>query len=337
MEKNTISVIKRHIKENKGLNNSELARLMVKHSKLGLSEGSLKNYIAQVKAMKPKTVSTKKGHISSKIDTTKSLKGEKIGKIKVIKAKNPIYSLIEVYLIANPEMNNSDIARLMHSKGDGSQYTEGTLKNYVSTARANSSSSPLSKSSPAAPLKMINHEVFIVDTNAMDDDSLQNIVDNLSSDLDNKISVLVFDENIQSIAGFDPSPEIRFKSEKELGINLLGAISTAVLLFIKNIDTKNIPTNITIITSGGDNLSTYLAYPDIRALLDELKEDFNVSVNLVFTGERENEAVSLGLHLGIDSTNVTVDASEENLISALQNRAKLILSKTPIIAAFYYN
>jgi hypothetical protein len=336
MEKNTISVIKRHIKENKGLNNSELARLMVKHSKLGLSEGSLKNYIAQVKAMKPKTVSTKKGHISSTIEPAKSLKGEKIGKIKVIKAKSPIYSLIEVYLIANPEMNNSEIVRLMHSKGDGTLYTEGTLKNYVSAARSNSGSSSTSSKS-SAPAKMINHEVFIVDTNAMDDGSLQNIIDNLSSDLDNKISVLAFDENIQSIAKFESNPEINFRSENQLGINLLGAISTATLLFIKNNSVKDIPTNMTIITSGGDNLSTYLAYPDVRALLDELKEDFNVSVNLVFTGEREDEAIPLGIYLGIDSTNVTVDASDDNLIEALQKRAKFLLKKTPIIAAFYYN
>jgi len=63
MTEKQISIIKRHIKEQPKMNNSELARHMFDHCTLSLSIGSLQNYIGKVKKMSPKTVCTTKEHL----------------------------------------------------------------------------------------------------------------------------------------------------------------------------------------------------------------------------------------------------------------------------------
>jgi len=67
MTEKQVSIIKRHIKENPNMKNSELARHMVAHSMLDLTEGSLRNYIGKVKKMHVKQVSTSKGHIMDEV------------------------------------------------------------------------------------------------------------------------------------------------------------------------------------------------------------------------------------------------------------------------------
>jgi hypothetical protein len=82
MTEKQISVIRRHIKENpKVETNSALAKIIVKKSRLELSEGTLRKYIAAVKAMPTNVVEIKAGSL---LDTVKTKK------LKVTKPKTVI-------------------------------------------------------------------------------------------------------------------------------------------------------------------------------------------------------------------------------------------------------
>jgi len=356
MEAKTISIIKRYIDQNPKLNNSQLARLIEKKSTLKLTFGSLQNYIAKVKAMPDKIVDTKPGNVTriarvEKADESKKRKKEISRTTENIKHEEPkqltLKDHIKSYLIAYDGKNHREICELLKSNGIGVQYTDGTLKNYISAAakelqdsvasnKVTSYEDLFNKSKESTKkVKVKNHEIIIVDTASMSSYDLQNILDNLSTDTDNFCTVVNFDENINLNTVFSNNPVIDYEQNKELGINLLNAITTAFSSATLT-DNKTLPTNITIIVSGGDNLSRNLSYDDVRYALDELKTNYNWNVNLVFTGKRKEEAIKLGLLLGIDSTNVTTDSNCDNIIHSMNNRINKLVSEETLICANYF-
>jgi len=365
MEAKTISKIQSYIKKNSKLNNSELARLIINDGALNYTEGSLKNYIAQVKSMPAKVVSTIKGNVTrdskdarkdspKEASTRKSVapeatksapKREVTSKTEELKKPLTIQEHIAGYLVAYEGKSYGVICSTMKANGIGTQFTDGTLRNYISAVAKGlndnknelntKSSAELLKSTKKASVKLMNHEVFVVDTKVADSYNMTHIIDNLSTDVDSRVTLVAFDENVNVMANCTPNPSFSFQSEKDLGINLINAITTAVSLAM-NSKAKDAPTNVTIITSGGDNKSIHTTYEDVKWMLDEIKTNHNWNVNLVFAGQRSEEAIRLGLLLGIDSSNITTKFDTYKIINSINKRISKVQQNAVIIAANYY-
>jgi hypothetical protein len=118
MTKEYISVIKSYIDKNPEASNSEIARIIKeKSNKLShLSEGSLRNYISQVKAMPNKIVSTTSGHLMAETPAEKPKTTTK-KKVMVVKGMPRIDALevVSELLIENNifEGNPNDLSGLL--------------------------------------------------------------------------------------------------------------------------------------------------------------------------------------------------------------------------------
>jgi hypothetical protein len=84
MDQHQFSVIRKYIDQNPGKNNSEIAKIIFDKSRLGLSLGTLRNYIAKAKQESKEVKSTVKGSISTDLKNNKAFKTKKETVVKVI-------------------------------------------------------------------------------------------------------------------------------------------------------------------------------------------------------------------------------------------------------------
>jgi hypothetical protein len=376
LNKKTISIIKRYIANNNTLSNRQLATLIKEKSTLTYSQGTLQNYIAQIKKLGDKVIDTTPGNVTGdEVNYPEDHHKTKIiGEIKVYdkqcksvsdeKEKQPITPesntgsfvadvLIDAasripynkpgsigsafikdepieskpltskdhirgYLLAYTDKNFSELANMLHSANLCTEYTIGTLRNYISAEAKNigdtqkrvksTSSAVLLKETSEEAIKKYthikNHEVILVDASSCQASDIQYVVDHVGKEVSTLFSVVAFSENTIVANSKQEKPEVKFKYEPTLGINLLSSITTACYLAASK-DMVGYNTNLTIITSGGDNISTELTYEDVRYALDELIHDHKWTVNLIFTGDRSEEGYKLAQWLGIDTSNVT--------------------------------
>jgi hypothetical protein len=372
MNNSTISIIRRYVKNNPKLSNRQLATLISEKSTLNFSNGTLQNYIAQIKKLGDKVISTKPGNVTGdeinypedrhktkiigKVKASKECKSISDEKERQSKAivppavtgsfvadvlidaasritpveSKPLTSKdhIRGYLLAYTDKNFSEIANLLHSNNLCTEYTLGTLRNYISVEAKNigDTQKRVKSTSSAVLLKetikeaeskythIKNHEVILVDASTCQASDIQYVVDHAGKEVSTLFSVIAFSENTIVANSKQEKPQVKFTYQPTLGINLLSSISTACHLAATN-DMTGYNTNLTIITSGGDNMSKELTYEDVRYALDELIHDHKWTVNLIFTGERKEEGFRLAQWLGIDSSNVTTGMFDSQVIN----------------------
>jgi len=91
MDQHQFSVIRKYIDQNPGKNNSEIAKIIFDKSRLGLSLGTLRNYIAKAKQEGKEVKSTVKGSISADLKNNKAFKTKKEKPVK----KETVVEVIE--------------------------------------------------------------------------------------------------------------------------------------------------------------------------------------------------------------------------------------------------
>jgi len=347
MENKTISIIHRYITKYPNMSNNQLGALIKEKTTLHYSQGTLQNYIARVKKLGKNALDvTSSNTIGDEIDEAKATKTivTKIGaaadfKDKYIAGTDPIDQPIESkpltskehirgYLLAYTDKNFSEIATLLHSNNLCTEYTLGTLRNYISVeakaigdtqkrVKSTSSAVLLKETTKEAESKYThikNHEVILVDASTCQASDIQYIVDHSGKEVSTVFSVVAFSENTIVANSKQEKPQVKFTYQPTLGINLLSSISTACHLAATK-DMSGYNTNLTIVTSGGDNMSKELSYEDVRYALDELIHDYKWTVNLIFTGERKEEGYKIAQWLGIDSSNVTAGMFDPQVIN----------------------
>jgi len=396
MEKKTISIIRRYIKENPNMSNNQLGALIKEKSILTYSQGTLQNYIAQIKKLGDKVISTKPGNVTGdEINYPEDHHKTKIiGKVKAPKkcksvsdekerqskkaitppaitvsfvadvlidaashikdapvVTKPLTSKdhIRGYLLAYTDKNFSELANMLHEAGLCAEYTLGTLRNYISAEAKNigdtqkrvkstSSAVLLKETTKEAESKYThikNHEVILVDASTCQSSDIQYVVDHSGKEVSTVFSIIAFSENTIVVNSKQEKPQVKFTYQPTLGINLLSSISTACHLAATK-DMVGYNTNLTIITSGGDNLSKELTYEDIRYALDELIHDHKWTVNLIFTGFRTEDGYKLAQWLGIDSSNVTTGMFDPQVINnSMHKRINKLKSEEEVSLNYY--
>lgn len=345
MTKETISIIRRWIKENPTLNNSQLANLIFDNSTLNYSEGSLKNYIAQVKKLDSKIVSTSVGHINDDIKKDKSPKTEK--PVETVKKKS-IHEHIKGYLVAFPDVSFSELARMMHDNNIGKDFSEGTLRNYISRnakeikfsigdEKVNSSEELYNKvkdnSKEEIPFEKL-HIVNVVDQGLNGIDYLNQYFSYFRSLCDYTTNtVCEFSENVSIKKFLDTASHIEFNYQPTLGISLFNAINTTLISLVPRINKEKEYVVINIITSGYDNMSTYLTSDNVRNLITRVSTELGWTINLIYLQNNSEEAKKLGQQLGIDSSNILVTENDgyivkERLISSFNKKLNTLRNKS---------
>jgi hypothetical protein len=347
MENKTIEIISRYIKENPNMSNNQLGALIKEKTTLTYSQGTLQNYISRVKKLgkdalntisasttgdeidEPKVTKT----IVTNIVAAADFKENYIGGIDPIEEPVELKPLtskehIRGYLLAYTDKNFSEIARMLYDADLCTEFTIGTLRNYISAEarnigdtqkRVKSTSSEVllketKKEVESKYTHIKNHEVILVDASTCQASDVQYVVDHAGEEVSTLFTVIAFSENTIVASSKQEKPQVKFTYQPTLGINLLSSISTACHLAATK-DMVGYNTNLTIITSGGDNMSKELSYEDVRYALDELIHDHKWTVNLIFTGERKEEGFRIAQWLGIDSSNVTTGYFDPQVIN----------------------
>jgi hypothetical protein len=360
MTESVINIIRTYLKNNEGKSNSEIAKLILEKSKklAHYSEGTLKNYIAQVKELPVKTTSTTPGNLAKKkkpesVVTTRDFK-EAAAQIDEEQKDLTIHDHIKGYIATFDDQSNTFIAKQMHEDGVGTEYSQGTLQNYIARNRKDmkefdgkgvSNVEILKKSRKKEKEKATNipnHEVMVIDQSFINRHDIQVYLDGLANNSNLYYTLTQFSENVQVLAtrkqhkaGKDLNCDIY--EEEDLGINLLAAISTTCRAVLK--ESPNDKVNLTIVTSGFDNQSSYLTYEDISEMLMRLRSEKQWNINLVFTGVRPEEAKDLAVKLGIDTSNLLIATRSQDVWTDMNRAAqkrvnKINSNETPVVA--YY-
>lgn len=250
---------------------------------------------------------------------------------------------IRGYLLAYTDKNFSEIANLLHSNNLCMEYTLGTLRNYISLetqkrVKSTSSETLLKENIKESEKKYThikNHEVIVVDQSTCVADDIQYIVDHAGKEVSTIFSVIAFSENTIVAGSKLEKPTVKFDYQPTLGINLLESISTALHLAASK-DTLSYNTNMTIITSGGDNMSKHVDYADIRYALNELINEHGWTVNLIFTGARKEEGAKIAQWLGVDTSNLTVGNFDPQVITNSMHKRVNKLKAEEGVSLNYY-
>jgi hypothetical protein len=324
MDNSTISIIRRWISENPEMNNSELAREIHSRSTLNLSVGSLQNYIAKVKKLDNKVVSTQPGHIMNEREKTKE---DNINSTYPLTPKETypvtmsIHDHIKGYLISFPETNFVDLAQMMQSNNVGTEYSLGTLRNYISRGAKDiqvkiDGSMPTSSDELYSKVKEADKQdssigfdhlniITIVDQALVNSGYLQDFIDH-SEELSELVTntLCSFAEAVNIHYCTMRSTYASIQREDRLGIKLYDAIHTTIMSALTKINKLKDYCVVNIVTSGYDNGSNFLVDSDISDLFTRLSKEFGWTINLIYLKNNETEAINLGQKLGIDSSNV---------------------------------
>jgi hypothetical protein len=109
MDQHQFNVIRKYIDQNPEKNNSEVAKIIFDKSRLGLSIGTLRKYIANVKKENKEVKSTVKGSISVDLKNNKAFKPEKVKRVKKeVVVEEPVIAKVEELLFDYSHIKDTD-------------------------------------------------------------------------------------------------------------------------------------------------------------------------------------------------------------------------------------